>query len=139
MGQDQVLPAGHAWLEIITRPSQEAFASAFTTDAVLDTWVASAPIVGAVAIRAFVEATRTMYDDIAFVHGTHSGTRTQLEWEGRFAGRKIAGTTILARDATGAIESVRLYHRPYEQVIAFSAEIARRLSGKLGLQSFPNR
>jgi hypothetical protein len=139
MDQDQALPAGHAWLEIIKRPSQEAVASAFTKDAVLDTSVASTPIVGAVAIRAFFEATRTMYDAIAFVHETHTGTRTQLEWEGRFAGRDIAGTTILARDAAGAIESVRLYHRPYEQVIAFSAEIARRLAGKLDPQTFPNR
>jgi hypothetical protein len=139
MGNAQALPIGHAWLEIIKRPSQEAFASAFTKDVVLDTSVASGPIVGAVALRAFFDATRAMYDQIGFVHETSSGTRTHLEWEGRFAGRDIAGATILARNATGAIESIRLYHRPYEQVIAFSAELARRLGGKLDPQTFPNR
>jgi len=126
-------------LEIIKRPSQEAFTAAFTKDAVLDASVASAPIVGAVAIRALFEATRTMYEQIAFVHETRTGERTHLEWEGRFAGREIAGTTILARNADGAIESIRLYHRPYEQVISFSVELARRLAGKVDPQIFPDR
>jgi hypothetical protein len=130
---------GATWLEIIQRPSQEAFASAFTADIVLDTSVASAPIVGAAAIRAFFDATRTMYDQIAFVHETRSGTRIHLEWEGRFGGRAIAGTTVLAHNADGKIESIRLYHRPYEQVIAFSAELAHRLTGKVDPQTFPNR
>jgi hypothetical protein len=122
-------PPGHAWLEIIKRPSQEAFAAAFTTGVVLNASVASAPVVGAVAIRAFFDATRAMYDQIVFVHEMRSGARTYLEWEGRFAGREIAGVTILAHSANGAIESVRLYHRPYEQVIAFSAELGRRVAG----------
>jgi hypothetical protein len=132
-------PPGHAWLEIIKRPSPEAFISAFTKDVVLDASVASASIVGAIAIRAFFDATRAMYDQIAFVHETRSGARTHLEWEGRFNGREIAGTTILVHNAEGAIASIRLYHRPYEQVIGFSAELARRLAGKIDPQIFPNR
>jgi hypothetical protein len=127
MGHDRAHSPGHAWLEIIKRPSQQAFASAFTEEVVLDTSVASAPIVGAVDIRAFFDAARAMYDQIAFVHETRSDTRVYLEWEGRFVDREIAGTTVLALDARGKIESIRLYHRPFEQVIAFSAELARRL------------
>jgi hypothetical protein len=132
-------PPGHHWLEILKRPSLEAFAVAFTRDAVLDASVASAPIVGASAIRAFFAATRAMYDEIAFVHETRSGARTHLEWEGRFAGREIAGATILVHNADGAITSIRLYHRPYEQVMAVSAELARRLAVKLDPQIFANR
>ena len=139
MDNDRALPPGHTWLEIIQRPSQEAFASAFTKDVVLDTSVASGPIVGATAIRAFFDATRAMYEQIAFVHETRSATRTHLEWQGRFAGRDIAGTTILAHNAAGTIESIRLYHRPYEQVIAFSADLARRLAGKVEPQTFADR
>ena len=132
-------PPGYRWLEIIKRADEEAFAAAFTKHVVLDASVASAPIVGAVAIRAFFEATRAMYDQIAFVHETRSGARTHLEWEGRFAGQEIAGATILVHNADGAIASVRLYHRPYQQVIAFSAELARRLAGKVDAQTFTNR
>src|ERR1700722_8132169 len=120
---------GQAWIEIIKRPSQDEFALAFTQEAALDASVASAPIVGTVAIRAFFTATRGMYDQIEFVHETRSDSRTYLEWQGRFQGREVAGTTILAYDAQGLIESIRLYHRPYAQVIAFAAELARRLSG----------
>ena len=132
-------PPGYHWLEIIKRPSEEAFAAAFTRDVVLDASVASAPIVGAGAIRAFFDATRAMYDEIAFVHETRSGARTHLEWEGRFAGREIAGATILVHNADGAIASIRLYHRPLEQVMSFSAELARRLVGKINPQAFLNR
>jgi hypothetical protein len=77
MGPDQALPPGHAWLEIIKRPNQAAFALAFTKDVVLDTSVASAPIVGAVAIWAFFDATGAMYDQIAFVHETRSSSLRQ--------------------------------------------------------------
>jgi hypothetical protein len=116
------------WLEIIKRPSQGEFALAFTQEVVLDASVATGPIIGTVAIRAFFTATRGMYDQIDFVHETRSESRTYLEWQGRFQGREVAGTTILAYNAQGLIESIRLYHRPYEQVIAFAAELARRLS-----------
>jgi hypothetical protein len=139
MGGDQKVSPGQAWFEIIKRPTPEAFASAFTKDVVLDASITSAPIVGAVAIRAFFDATRAMYDQIAFVHETRSATRTCLEWEGRFEGREIAGTTILAHDEDGAIENIRLYHRPYQQVISFSVELASRLAGKVEPLTFPNR
>ncbi len=65
-----------------------------------------------------------MYDAINFTHETNSASRTCLEWEGKFRGKDIAGTTVLAFDDNGLIESIRLYHRPYEQVIAYSAELA---------------
>jgi hypothetical protein len=129
MDRDSLDPIAGAWLEIVRRPSLEAFATAFVKDCVLDAAVLRAPIVGVVAIRAFFDATRVMYDRIAFVHETRSATRTCLEWEGKFAGREVGGTTILALDVAGLIESIRIYHRPYEQVIAFSAELARRLAG----------
>jgi hypothetical protein len=122
-------PIGQAWVEILKRPSLEAFATAFVEDPVLDGSVLSTPIVDVAGIRAFFNATRAMYDRIAFVHETSSQTRTQLEWEGQFAGREIAGTTILAYDPAGRIESVRIYHRSYEQVLAFAAELTRRLAG----------
>jgi hypothetical protein len=140
MNESQAVPntVGQAWLEIIKRPSHDEFALAFTREVVLDASVASGPIAGTVAIRAFFIATRGMYDEITFVHETCSNTRTHLEWEGRFEGREIAGMTVLAYDAQGRIESIRLYHRPYEQVVAFAAELARRLSGEVDSRRFPD-
>lgn len=128
---------GQAWLEILQRPSDEAFAAAFTTDVVLDTSIASRSIIGPADVRRFFDASRTMYDAIRFTHETRAGSRSCLEWEGRFQGKDIAGTTILAFDAKGAIESIRLYHRPYAQVIVYSAELGRRLKGELDPSIFP--
>jgi hypothetical protein len=78
-----------------------------------------------------------MYDAINFTHETNSASRTCLEWEGKFQGKNIAGTTVLAFDENGLIESIQLYHRPYEQVIAYSAELGRRLKGKIDPTIFP--
>jgi hypothetical protein len=122
---------GQAWLKIVQRPTDEAFAAAFTTDVVLDTSIASRSIIGPAEVGRFFEASRTMYDEIQFAHETSARSRTCLEWEGKFQGGYIAGATILAFDPDGAIESIRLYHRPFEQVIAYSAELGLRLKDKI--------
>jgi hypothetical protein len=129
-------PPGNAWLEIIRRPTAEAFAEAFAAKAVLDSSVGSRSVVGAESIRHFFEATREMYETIAFVHESVDGDHTFLEWEGTFQGKPIAGTTILTKRNKGPIESIRLYHRPYDQVVAFSAELAVRLEGKVETGTF---
>jgi hypothetical protein len=130
-------PPGHAWLEILQRQTQEEFAAAFSKDVVIDTTIATRSIVGAVDLRRFFDASRTMYDAIRFTHETRSGSRTCLEWEGKFQGKDIAGATILAFDADGAIASIQLYHRPYAQVIAYAAELGRRLKGQIDPSLFP--
>jgi hypothetical protein len=132
-------PPGHGWLEIVRRPTEQAFAAAFASDVVLDTSIASRSIVGPAGLWHFFEASRAMYDSIRFSHETSAGSRTCLEWDGKFEGRDIAGTTILAFDGTGAIESIQLFHRPYEQVIAYSAELGRRLQGKIDPSIFAER
>jgi hypothetical protein len=130
---------GRAWLEIVKRPTEATFAAAFAVDAILDTSIASQSIVGPTAIWQFFEASRTMYDSIRFTHETSMGFRTCLEWEGKFQARDIAGTTIMAFDGKGAIKSIQLFHRPYEQVIAYSAELGRRLEGKIDPSIFPGQ
>jgi hypothetical protein len=64
-----------------------------------------------------------MYDHIVFVHEIRSSTRTCLEWDGVFQGKSISGATILVYDASGAIERIRLFHFPYKQLDAFSADL----------------
>src|ERR1700683_507669 len=62
------LTPGHSWLEILKRPTLEAFAAAFTKDVVLEASVLPRPITGAADVRSFFETTRAMYDTIAFKH-----------------------------------------------------------------------
>jgi len=118
---------GTAWLEIVRRRTFEDFAAAFAENVALDASVSARQVVGTLSIRKFFDATSAMYGSIAFVHESNDAGRTYLEWEGTFADRPIAGTTVLTRDRLGLIESIRLYHRPYDQVVAFSAELATRL------------
>ena len=72
-------PPGHAWLEVLKRPTQEAFAAAFAKNIVIDTSIATRSIVGPVDLRRFFDASHTMYDTINFTHETSSPSRTCLE------------------------------------------------------------
>ena len=122
---------GHCWSEIIRRPTLEEFSAAFTVDVTFDASVLPITIRGAPSIRTVFDATREMYDSIAFTREENSAPRTYLEWEGVFGGRLVVGATVLVKDAAGLIEGVRLYHSPLFLVNDFSAELLRRLAGKM--------
>jgi hypothetical protein len=119
--------AAWTWTEIVRRPTLEEFSRAFASDVVLEASVVSHPIVGTVGLWAFFQATRTMYERIGFTHEIGTKERICLEWEGVFAGKPVAGVTIITRDDRGAITNVRLYHRPFDQVVAFAETILRLL------------
>ena len=125
------LTPGHIWSEIIRRPTLGEFSTAFTADVALDASVLPRTVRGAPDIREVFDATRGMYETIAFSREENSASRTYLEWEGVSGGRLVAGATILAKDAAGLIEGVRLYHRPLFMVNEFSTELLRRLAGKM--------
>ena len=78
-----------------------AFAAAFTKDVVLEASVLPRPITGAADVRSFFEATRAMYDTIAFKHEVTVESRTYLEWEGT-VDKPIAYLDI---DDTGLVEA----------------------------------
>lgn len=121
---------GAAWLAIVTRQTIQDFASAFCGTPVLEATVLPAPLIGTGAIYEFFRATRSMYDRIQFVQEMRSFTRICLEWEGQFQSREISGATILTYGAGGAIDRIRLFHHPLEQLNAFSAELERQRSMK---------
>jgi hypothetical protein len=126
-------PPGAAWLEIVSRPTLESFSRAFSENPMLEATVLASPTLGVRAIHEFFSATRLMFDRIAFIHETRSASRTCLEWDGVFQGRDISGATILAYDVHGAIEHIRLYHFPFEQLNRFATELSRRLAGNQSL------
>lgn len=118
---------GAAWREILRRDSLDAFSTAFTEQATLDASVLTSTIEGAAGIRDFFEATKTMYDNIAFVAESETNERTVLEWEGRFHGTFVAGITTLFYAPDRRIQAIRVYHRPLLQVQAFASELVKRL------------
>jgi hypothetical protein len=118
---------GEAWNEIVRRPTLEEFSLAFASDVVLEASVVSRPIVGPTGLWGYFQASRAMYERIGFTHEIGTTARMCLEWEGVFAGKPVAGATIITRDERGAITSVRLYHRPLDQVVAFAEAMSRHL------------
>lgn len=124
------LQPGAAWLEIVRRPTLEEFSCAFSADPILEATVVAKPLLGVAAVFGFFCTTLSMYDRIAFIQETRTIARTYLEWEGLFQGKGVSGVTILTYGAEGAIERIRLFHYPYEQLNAFSVELVRRHSLK---------
>jgi hypothetical protein len=127
---DNTPQPGAAWLEIVGRPTLQEFSCAFSADPILEATVVAKPLLGVAAVYEFFCTTRSMYDRIAFVQETRTSARAYLEWEGAFQGKGVSGVTILTYGALGAIERIRLFHYPFEQLNSFSVELVRRRSLK---------
>ena len=120
------------WRTIVGKSGTREFSAAFIANPVLEASVLNRALVGTDAIDAFFGVTaHGLYDSIKFTTETVNGRKTYLEWEGSVFGKNVGGTTILTRDATGLIESIRLYHQPLQIVLEFSKEVARRLKDKV--------
>jgi hypothetical protein len=131
---DHTSQPGAAWLEIVSRPTLQEFSSAFSVDPILEATVAAKPLLGVAPVYDFFCTTRSMYDRIAFIQENRSIARAYLEWEGVFQGKGVSGVTILTYDAQGAIERIRLFRYPNEQLKSFSVELDRKHS--LEMESF---
>ena len=127
---------GQDWIAVVGKNGTSEFATAFVAQPALHASVLNAPCIGVGRIAAFFAATSGMYDTIAFTHETKDSSKICLEWEGKVFGEDVAGTTILTRNDAGLIESVQLYHRPLHILVRFSAELGRRLQGKLDAALF---
>ena len=127
---------GQDWIAVVGKNGTSEFATAFVAQPVLHASVLNAPCIGVEPIAAFFAVTSGMYDRLAFTHETKDGSKICLEWEGKVFGEDVAGTTILTRNDAGLIESVQLYHRPLHILVRFSAELGRRLQGKLDAALF---
>jgi hypothetical protein len=127
---------GQDWIAVVGKNGTSEFATAFVAQPVLHASVLNAPCIGVEPIAAFFAVTSGMYDRLAFIHETKDSSKICLEWEGKVFGEDVAGTTILTRNDAGLIESVQLYHRPLHIVVRFSAELGRRLQGKLDAALF---
>ena len=118
---------GQDWVDVISRPTLNAFALAFTAAPRLDAWILEAPVFGPSPIRDVFQATRGMYEQIAFTTETRSEQRTCLAWKGQFQGLPLSGVTTLCFDDHGLIERIRLRHDLSGPVFSFSVELKRRI------------
>ena len=123
---------GADWLQIVRSNGTSEFAKSFAPGVTLHASVIDKPLTGVDQLSAFFAATSKMYERLAFVAETIDGPLTVLEWEGLAAGIPVFGATLVRRDTHGRIASVQLFHSPLSVVRRFSADLAARLSDKLG-------
>lgn len=125
MTQDIPAP-GLDWLEVIGRKSREDFAKAFVERPVLEALILRSPRIGVDAISKYLDSSRQLFEQIAFVEEARTPERVFLEWEGRFGGNAISGVTILSLANDGRIARIRIHHFPLQQANAFAAALERR-------------
>ena len=70
----------------------------------------------------------SIYDDIRFTSFHDASDRLFLEWEAHALGHDIDGITVLTTRDDGGIVEVRIHHRPLPALLAFAAELNRRLA-----------
>jgi hypothetical protein len=63
--------------------------------------------------------------------------RTWLHWKARtVSGLEIVGVTVLEINEEGKITSIGIHKRPLEAILKFSAELGRKLEGKIDRSYF---
>ena len=118
----------NSWTGAFADPSGAAFKAIVAGEVTLTGSVFDAPIVGADEVWETMRTAASIYDDIQFTNGFDASDRSFLEWEGHALGHYIAGITVLRTSDDGAIVGVRLHHRPLPALLAFAAELDRRLT-----------
>jgi hypothetical protein len=118
----------NSWTGAFADPSGAAFKAIVAGEVTLTGSVFDAAIVGADAVWKTMRTAASIYDDLQFTDFYDASDRLILEWEGHALGHEIAGITVLRSRDDGAILEVRIHHRPLPAVLAFAAELDRRLT-----------
>ena len=96
----------------------------------------TSPIDGREKVWTSLRAAGGITDTLRFTHESTAPDRSYLEWELEALGQRFDGVTVLTLDSSGLIGNVALHHRPLGGVLAFSAEMGRRLGSSLGPDVF---
>lgn len=130
-----VAPQG--WTRAFEQKSAKSFADAFAPGMTLEASVLTRPVVGAEQVKAVMAAASAIYESLSFTHQATHGSRDYLEWEAQaFGGEKLYGITVLTRNDQGKVERAAIHHRPLGAALKFSAELGRRLQGRIDSSHF---
>jgi hypothetical protein len=96
----------------------------------------AAPIDGRQRAWTSLRTGGSITDTLRFTGESTTPDRCYFEWELEALGQRVQGVTVLTLDSSGLISNVALHHRPLGAVLAFSAEMGRRLGDSLGPDVF---
>ncbi|GAA0380909.1 nuclear transport factor 2 family protein [Streptomyces blastmyceticus] len=120
------------WTRAFAAKDPEAFAAAFDENVVLEASALRRPVEGRDNVKQVMGAAGGIYESLVFTQEITAGDRSCIEWEATaLGGKELRGSTILTVNEDGRIVRAVIQHRPLDNLIAFSAELGRRLSGRI--------
>jgi len=120
------------WTGALRDESGATFAQVAAPHVRLEGSIFARPIDGREKVWASLRAGGSITDTLSFTRESAAPGRSYLEWELEALGQQVQGVTVLSFDSTGLIDNVALHHRPLGAVLAFSAEMGRRLGNSPG-------
>ena len=134
-GEADVRPQG--WTTAFAEKSADSFWQAFTEDVVLEASALTRPVTGREQVSQVMGAASGIYESLAFTQESSQGRRTYMEWEATaFGGTQMQGVTVLTKDEQRRIVRIAIHHRPLGAALRFSAELRRRLAGRIDADHF---
>jgi hypothetical protein len=120
------------WTGALRDESGATFGQVAAPHVRLEGSIFAAPIDGREKVWTSLRTAGGITDTLRFTHESTAADRSYLEWELEALGQQFQGVTVLALDGSGLIDNVAVHHRPLSGVLAFSAELGRRLGNSLG-------
>lgn len=119
-----------AWQKAFFTRDANTFAEGFAENVVLEASTLRKPIEGRERVRQVLRTAAEIYESLVFTDQARSGQRFYVEWVATaFGGKELRGSTILATNQEGKIDHAVIQHRPLDGLLAFSAELGKRMSG----------
>jgi hypothetical protein len=120
------------WQGALADQSGATFREVATPGVRLEGSIFATPIDGREEVWTSLRTAGGITDTLSFTHELTEPGRSYFEWELDALAQRFDGVTVLTFDGSGLIVNVALHHRPLGGVLAFSAEMGRRLGNSLG-------
>jgi hypothetical protein len=124
------------WRRALGDKSGATFAKVVAPHVRLEGSIYATPIDGRDKAWTSIRTAAAITDTLSFTHESTAQDRSYLEWEQEGLAQRISGVTVLTFDGSGLIVNVALHHRPLGAVLAYSAEMGRRLGNSVGPDVF---
>jgi hypothetical protein len=120
------------WRRALGDKSGATFAEFVAPHVRLEGSIYATPIAGREKVWTSMRTAGGITGTLRFTDESASTDRIYLEWEQEALGQRFSGVTVLTFGGSGLIDNVALHHRPLGAVLAFSAEMGRRLGDSVG-------
>jgi hypothetical protein len=120
------------WAQALGDDSGAIFREVVAPHVRLEGSIFATPVDGREKVWASLRTAGGITDALSFTYESAAPDRSYLEWELEALAQRFKGVTVLAFDSSGLIDNVAIHHRPLGAVLAFSAEMGRRLGNSVG-------